>query len=105
VKCHVLSKKTVDSDYKKIILDIITKYIPHAKIILFGSRARKDSKEGSDIDIALDNGKKIEPHLMVTIKTDIDESSLPIYFDIVDVHNTSERMKQQILKDGIVWKN
>ncbi len=45
--------------YKKIIVPIILKHVPQAKIILYGSRARMDESDGSDIDIALDMGRKI----------------------------------------------
>lgn len=40
--------------YGEIIVPIIIKYAPKAKIILYGSRARGDFQDGSDI--ALDMG-------------------------------------------------
>ena len=46
--------------YKNIILPIIIKYIPQAKVILYGSRARQDAREGSDIDIIVITDKKIK---------------------------------------------
>lgn len=48
----------------KHIVPIIEKYLPNAKIILYGSRARNDNQEGADIDIALDAGDKIDRVLM-----------------------------------------
>lgn len=90
--------------YKKIIMPIILKYLPNVKIILYGSRARADAHEGSDIDIALDAGKKIEDAQMTTIIGELEESNLPINFDIVDFYTISERMQQEILKDGIIWQ-
>jgi predicted nucleotidyltransferase len=90
--------------YKYIILPIITKYLPNAKVILYGSRARKDAKEGSDIDIALDAHKKIDGLTMSMINGDLEESNLPICFDVVDFKAVSQHMQEEILKDGIVWK-
>ncbi len=90
--------------YKKIIVSVILKYLPNAKIILYGSRARKDAREGSDIDIALDIGNKIDSDKMSNIIADLEESDLPINFDIVDFHAVSEHMQQEILKDGILWQ-
>lgn len=90
--------------YKKIIMPIIEKYLPKAKIILYGSRARGDSQEGSDIDIALDIGHKIERHIIVKIIEDLESSTLPINFDIVDLNNVSKELKEQILKYGKIWK-
>lgn len=89
--------------YKTIILPLILKYLPQAKVILYGSRARKDEREGSDIDIALDTGKKIDSGVMIAIIGAIEDSMLPINFDIIDFHAVSEAMQKEILKDGIVW--
>lgn len=90
--------------YKHIILPIITKHLPDAKVMLYGSRARKDAREGSDIDIALDMGKKIDSIILSKILGDLEESRLPICYDIVDFQAVSERMQKEILKDGNVWK-
>ena len=90
--------------YKNIIMPIIERYVPHAKIILYGSRARGDDTAGSDIDIALDTGEKIDSDLMSNITWDLQDSDLPIFFDIVDFAKMSEGMKKNILKDGIIWK-
>jgi len=90
--------------YKKLIIPIIVRYLPNAKIIIYGSRARKDDREGSDIDIALDMGKTIEDASLAAIINDLEESDLPIHFDVVDFHKVSERMQKEILKDGVVWQ-
>ncbi len=90
--------------YKKIIIPIISKQLPTAKIILYGSRARKDERKGSDIDIALDTGKKIASAYMSAILQELEDSDLPINFDIIDFYAVSERMQQEILKDGVIWQ-
>lgn len=90
--------------YKDLLVNIIFKHLPHVKIILYGSRARGDWKEGSDIDIALQAEKKIDPLVLATIMADIEESTLPINFDIVDFNAVSEDMRKEILKYGIVWQ-
>lgn len=90
--------------YKKIIMPIIERHVPDAKIILYGSRARGDDGAGSDIDIALDEGKKIDSDLINNITWDLEDSDLPIFFDIVDFTKMPESMKKNILKDGIIWK-
>ena len=90
--------------YKKIIVPILVKYAPDAKIILYGSRARGDAREGSDIDIALDAGYKMDTLIISNIVGDLEESSLPICFDIVDFRTVAQEMQNRILRDGIIWK-
>lgn len=97
-------KKDYTEVYKNIIVPIIEKYAPNAKIILYGSRARGDAREGSDIDVALDTGKKIDRFVISNIIGDLEESNLPINFDIVDFRVVSEKMQQRILRDGVIWK-
>jgi uncharacterized protein len=90
--------------YKNIIVPIVEQYLPDAKIILYGSRARGDFKSGSDIDVALDMGAIIDDNLISKIIWDLEDSDLPIFFDIVDFTKMSENMKNNILKDGVIWK-
>lgn len=90
--------------YFELLAFIISKYLFNAKIILYGSRARGDSREGSDIDVAIDNGTPIEEPIMSAIIGEIEESNLPICFDVVDFYEVSRSIQQEILKDGIVWK-
>ncbi len=90
-------------DYKKIIIDIVHKHIPTCKIYLFGSRARKTNREGADFDIALDDLVKIDHKKILLIMSDLEDSLLPVFVDVVDLHAVSEKMKIQIKKDGIIW--
>lgn len=51
--------KNVDEATKQKIIALINALIPDAKVILYGSRARGDFAEWSDIDLALDVGKRL----------------------------------------------
>ena len=84
---------------------IIKKYLPHTKIFVYGSRARGDFKEGSDIDIALDTGATIDLSIFSNITYDIDESNVPILVDLIDVHAVSEKFLHVIQKDWKEWKD
>ena len=96
--------KSKIEEYKNLIVPIIVTHLPKVRIILYGSRAHGDWGGGSDIDIALDLGRKIDSAILSNIIGDIEESILPIKFDIVDFHNVSEEMRQEILKNGIQWQ-
>lgn len=88
---------------KETIIKITTTYLPKATIYLFGSRARQDNSPEADIDIALDIGSTIDPFVLSSIKELIDESTIPFSVDVVDIHTVSQKLKNNILKDGIIW--
>jgi len=90
--------------YMAIIMPIVTKHASHAKVMVFGSRARGDNDEGADIDVALDEGSSMERAKISAIIGDLEESNLPILFDVVDFRSVNGRMQQEVLKDGIVWQ-
>ena len=89
--------------YKKNILEIINSYAPGSTVYLFGSRARNTHDLGSDLDLALDAGKKISLDDILSIKEAIEETTLPLFVDVVDMHAIDTDLKKEILKDGIVW--
>ena len=92
----------IEQDKRKLI-EIVFKYLPKARIFLYGSRARNDHTPESDIDIAIDNKSKIDKIMLSTIKEDVDESTIPFFVDIVDFAEVSDDLRNQILKDGILW--
>lgn len=93
-----------DTDYSKKIIKVIEIFFPDAKIYLFGSRARKDYKETSDFDIAIDNGKPISMTEKGQILSMIDALNIPQKVDLVDLNRIPSDFKKVILKEGILWK-
>lgn len=87
------------------MIAIIKKHVPKCKIYLFGSRARKTHSLGSDIDLAIDAGKEVCRFTIAKINNEIEESNIPFFVDIVDMHSTSTEMIEQILKYEVLWRN
>lgn len=92
----MIKAENLKVDYQKILIKIIKKHVPTARIYLYGSRARGDHSMGSDIDVALDARHKIERLLVLHIKDDIEESTIPLFVDVIDLHNISETFKNEI---------
>lgn len=90
-------------DYKNEIVEVIKKYVPECKIYLFGSRARKTQHPGSDIDVAIDAGFPLSKEVISKIKEDLENSTIPFFVDVVDLQAVGAQMKNQILKDKILW--
>ena len=85
---------------ERVVKDIVTfaKRYSVRKVILFGSRARGNNTERSDIDIAVYGGDfdsfywDIKENVHSLLSFDVVEADKPI----------SEELKQEIEKDGVI---
>lgn len=68
------------------------------KVILFGSRARGDNKERSDIDLAVSGGNVLD------FSYDVEENAWTLLmFDVVALdRNISQELRDEIERDGVV---
>lgn len=68
------------------------------KVILFGSRARGDNKERSDIDLAVSGGNVLD------FSYDVEENVRTLLmFDVVALgRNISQELRDEIERDGVV---
>ena len=90
---------------EETMIQLLTVLFPSATIYLFGSRARGDHTERSDIDIALDLGRKMEFREIAKARGVLEGLNLPWKIDVVDMNRVTQAMKDFILKEGIVWKS
>lgn len=85
---------------KRVEADIIRIAKKNAikKVILFGSRARGNNSERSDIDLAVNGGNALDFHY------DLEEEAWTLLtFDVVDLdRGISEELQTEIDRDGVV---
>lgn len=74
---------------------------PEAQIYLFGSRARGDASEYSDIDIAIKGSKPLK-NTLASVRFAIEESQIPYKVDLVDL-SLAPYLESVIQKEGIAW--
>ena len=68
------------------------------KLILFGSRARGDNRERSDIDLAIQGGDTVA----FAVSADEDIPTL-LMFDVVDLDKPVQKeLLEEIRRDGVV---
>ena len=67
---------------EKIINEIFEKYPQIKKVIVYGSRAKGNFREGSDIDLTIVEEKEIPASVLLKLINDFDDSLLPIKVDI-----------------------
>ncbi|MBE7710257.1 MAG: nucleotidyltransferase domain-containing protein [Cyanobacteria bacterium SIG32] len=66
------------------------------RIYAFGSRVRGNYKKYSDLDLAI-KFKKSNEDTILYIRNALEESSLPIRVDLVDLDDISESFKSSII--------
>jgi len=93
----------VQAHHKEILLKIIHTSIPNCKVWLFGSRARDTEGRGSDIDLALDCGAPIPLSTIIDMRLAIQDTTLPMEVDLVDLNTVSDDFKKEVLKEAILW--
>lgn len=79
------------------IINVFKKYDSLEKVYLFGSRARGDYKDISDIDIAIDSKEDIT----FKVLRDLDELRCIHTFDVVNINLIGDKLKENIEKDKI----
>ncbi|KYO64117.1 nucleotidyltransferase domain-containing protein [Thermovenabulum gondwanense] len=92
----------MDDKILKELSKIFNKYCSVQKVFLFGSRARGDYKNTSDVDIAVfsENISDREFNLLVD---EINEIDTALSFDVVHFEKLKkDSLKENIIKDGVL---
>ena len=88
------------------IRSIAEQTLPHASLVLFGSRARGDAGRRSDFDLAVFPSEGFETRELLEFSDQLDRSPQIIYpLDIVDTRSASSDLINKIQKEGRSWKS
>lgn len=84
------------------IQDVFTRYPQVEEAVLYGSRARGDYKNGSDIDLTLRGGDALTHTILSRIANDLDDQLLPYTIDLSIFKNIrNPEMVDQIKRVGV----
>ena len=84
-------------EHRRIVLDIIAEHLPpKTQAWVFGSRATGRARRYSDLDLALDAGRRLTIDETAILREAFDECDLPYRVDIVDWQATDDRFRQLI---------
>lgn len=89
-------------EIKSYIIPVVEKY-PIKRVILFGSYARGDASDKSDIDLVVESGGKMRNSKIFTLGGDL-LMVLPVRVDVYDILEIKESspLYNSIRKDGII---
>lgn len=94
-----LSEQDID-----LVISVFTKYPEVREAIVFGSRAKGNYKNGSDVDVAL-KGDKLSFQQVSAIGYVLnEETNLPYKFDILNYNQIkNDELKQHIDRVGVCF--
>lgn len=86
------------------ICDVFVRYPQVEEVVLYGSRARGDYKNGSDIDLTLHGGDSLTHTILSKIANDLDDQLLPYTIDLSIFKNIKNPdMVEQIERIGVIF--
>lgn len=84
------------------IISILEKHPNIDKVVIYGSRAKGNYKEGSDVDLTLFG--ELEYNEIIKLKHELEDSNIPYLFDISLYDNLkSESLKEHIDRVGQIF--
>ncbi len=92
-----------ETPQKDAIIKIIRAFYPQAAIYLFGSYAQNKNSWGSDIDIAIDVGFRLDIHQQQFLWNLLNALPMAQKIDLVDMKAVPETMYNNIIRTGILW--
>lgn len=94
-----LSDRTIEA-----IRDILSHYPEVDQAILYGSRAKGNYKEGSDIDLTLVGSGVLTLPVLYRIATEVDDSSIPYMVDLSIFEQINDPdVREHIQRRGVVF--
>jgi len=99
---NLLSKLIKQND-KKYIIKVVRSILPNCKIVVFGSRVDGTARKYSDLDISLDDGKRISGNHMDQIKENFNQSDIVYKIDISDWHLLESDFQEKIKLSSENW--
>ena len=100
-------KKPIDTIYlnqaRRIVLNRLKGY--NVDVYLFGSYARGDHHNTSDIDVAIMPLEPLRQGLLSEVREELEESSIPQLVEIIDLSRAPREFARTVVREGILWSD
>lgn len=92
----------IQERYIEKIKEIVQKYLHEGdKVFIFGSSV--DSEKFGDVDLAIASEQTMDEKVMRLIREDLEESTLPYKFDLVDINQSNDPFRTHVLNGPKIW--
>jgi type I restriction enzyme S subunit len=89
-------------EHRRIVLDVLAEHLPQGgQVWVFGSRATGRARRYSDLDLAIDVGRRLTLDEASMLREAFEESDLPYPVDIVDWRAINERFRRLISAERV----
>ena len=93
----------LNPEHLRIVRAILASALPpEAEVWVFGSRAGGLVKRSSDLDLAIDAGRRLTDRELGTLQQEFEDSDLPFEVDVLDWQAISESFRAIIAKTRIL---
>lgn len=89
-------------ELRRMVLDALGDH--DAEVWLFGSCARGEARQHSDIDIAILPRDELPPAFFAVLAADIEESAIPYDVDLVDLRSADPALVEEVRREGVKWR-
>ena len=86
----------------KLVQTILANHLPHARVLVFGSRAAGVPRKYSDLDLAIIQPEPLSLRTISRLKNAFEDSDLPICVDLVDWNQADNEFKAMVTAQGMV---
>ena len=73
-------------------------------IALFGSRARGESRSGSDVDVAIIPHNGYDRRKLIYLRERLEQMNIPYKVELVEWNELSDSFRNQVLDNSVWWK-
>ena len=100
-----LTPEGLAPELKSKIIGLCKTIVPKASIWIYGSRARGDYTDRSDIDLALDAKQPIDFFIIAELKDVLEAANISYRFDVIDLNSISDqKFKDAVKKEMVLWQ-
>lgn len=91
-------------DHRRLVLNVLRRHLPRSsKAWVFGSRATGRARRYSDLDLAIDAGRRLTLDEIARLREAFSDSDLPYKVDLVDWHDIDDRWRRVILAERVAF--
>ena len=90
------------ADHRRLVLDILRANLSAStKAWVFGSRAIDRARRYSDLDLAIDAGRRFTLDEIARLTEAFSDSDLPYRVDVGDWHDIGDRLRETIVAERV----